>query len=142
MMLACASVVSGEIEVGGFEVYFLGLGSQLGGWGYSLLRGYEEVLEQNLGFLGTLNVKCKPRERLGEGCWGYTLKVGEHVDGILELRMESISREWRWRRRLKQVERSGTWRWVQEKLQKWRPKSWLMILIMSNHVESGGRLRD
>lgn len=46
MMLACASVVSGEIEVGGFEVYFLGLGSQLGGWGYSLLRGYKEVLGQ------------------------------------------------------------------------------------------------
>lgn len=31
MMLACAGVVSGEIEVGAFEVYFLGLGSQLGG---------------------------------------------------------------------------------------------------------------
>ena len=46
MMLGCASVVSGEIEVGGFEVYFLGLGSQLGGWGYSLLRGYKEVLGQ------------------------------------------------------------------------------------------------
>ena len=36
-------------------------------------------------------MKCKPKERLGEGCWGYTLKVGEHVDGILELRTESIS---------------------------------------------------
>ena len=46
MMWACASVVSGEIEVGGFEVYFLGLGSQLGEWGYSLLRGYEEMLGQ------------------------------------------------------------------------------------------------
>lgn len=38
-------------------------------------------------------MKCKSKEGLGEGCWGYTLKVGEHVDGILELRMESISRE-------------------------------------------------
>ena len=46
MMLACARVVSGEIDVGGFEVYFIGLGSQLGGWGYRLLRGYEEVLGQ------------------------------------------------------------------------------------------------
>ena len=53
----------------------------------------------------------------------------------------NLKREWRWRRRLKQMERYGAWRWVQEKLQKWRLKSRLMILIMSSHVESEGRFR-
>lgn len=46
MMLAWARVVSEERDVGGFEVYFIGLGNQWGGWGCILLTGYEEVLRQ------------------------------------------------------------------------------------------------
>lgn len=113
-------------DVDEFEVYFVGLRGQsdvevqgkrqwrvvsrffqLGGWQYNLFRGGNQDMKRYWNksrVLDTLIMKCKVKGESGAG--DVLWEVGEHVDGILGLRMDSESRE-----SLDGGEAFSMWRW-------------------------------